>query len=157
MSIFTGEGLVNFVSTKIDIPYVFGAKPWWGPLTYQHIEYLTTLYPNTFSDNYIERISSCVGKVCTDCSGLICWYTGVSISSCHMYEQAVKRYIINVTDVSVIKKGCILWKLGHVGVYIGNGECIEAMGVEYGTLKTRLQERDFTHWLMLKDFDYDCC
>ena len=155
MSIFTGEELVEFVSEKIGIHYVFGVKPWWGVLTYRHIEYLVALYPDIFSEDYLKLMSPCIGKICTDCSGLICWYTGVAISSTQMYEQASERHEIDMVDISNIKKGCILWKPGHVGVYIGNGECIEARGVKYGTLKTSLQERYFTHWLMLQDFVYD--
>ena len=30
---------------------------------------------------------------------------------------------------------------GHMGIYIGNGEVIEARGTKYGVIKTKLKER----------------
>ena len=35
---------------------------------------------------------------------------------------------------------------GHVGVYIGNGDVIEARGTAYGVVKTRLSNRSWTYW-----------
>jgi hypothetical protein len=37
--------------------------------------------------------------------------------------------------------GVILWKSGHVGVYIDNGEAIEAKGFSYGIVKTKAKGR----------------
>ena len=40
---------------------------------------------------------------------------------------------------------CVRYK-GHVGVYIGNNEVIEARGADYGVVKTKLSERGWTDW-----------
>ena len=34
-----------------------------------------------------------------------------------------------------------VWRSGHIGVYVGNGEVIEAMGTAYGVVHTHLAER----------------
>ena len=51
--------------------------------------------------------------------------------------------------------GLAVWKPGHIGVYIGNGEVIEAMGTKYGVVKTQLQGRGWTHWLEIPYIAYE--
>lgn len=51
--------------------------------------------------------------------------------------------------------GLAVWKQGHIGVYIGNGEVIEAMGTKYGVVKTQLEGRGWTHWLEIPYINYD--
>ena len=51
--------------------------------------------------------------------------------------------------------GLAVWKPGHIGVYIGNGEVIEAMGTKYGVVKTQLEGRGWTHWLEIPYIKYD--
>ncbi len=50
--------------------------------------------------------------------------------------------------------GLMLWRNGHVGIYIGNDEVIEARGVEYGVVKTRLADRNWTRWFIHPDLAY---
>ena len=42
--------------------------------------------------------------------------------------------------------GLLVFKSGHVGVYIGGGYVIEAAGHKYGVIKTKLKERPFKKW-----------
>ena len=51
--------------------------------------------------------------------------------------------------------GLAVWCNGHIGVYIGGGEVIEAMGTKYGVVRTKLAERNFTHWLQVPGISYD--
>lgn len=51
--------------------------------------------------------------------------------------------------------GLAVWKSGHIGVYIGNGEVIEAMDTRYGVVKTKLQGRGWIHWLEVPGIKYD--
>ena len=50
--------------------------------------------------------------------------------------------------------GLAVWKSGHIGVYIGNGEVIEAMGTNYGVVRTDLAERNWTAWLEIPYIQY---
>ena len=45
--------------------------------------------------------------------------------------------------------GIIVHKSGHVGVYVGNGEVVEARGFDYGVVKTKLKERPWEDWFYL--------
>ena len=51
--------------------------------------------------------------------------------------------------------GLAVWKQGHIGVYIGNGYVIEAMGTKYGVVKTQLAGRNWSHWLKIPGIHYD--
>lgn len=51
--------------------------------------------------------------------------------------------------------GLAVWRSGHIGVYVGNGEVIEAMGTAYGVVRTKLAERSWTAWLEIPYISYD--
>ena len=50
--------------------------------------------------------------------------------------------------------GLMLWKDGHVGVYIGGGYVIEAMGTKYGVVKTEVEGRGWSGWCKLPYLTY---
>ena len=45
--------------------------------------------------------------------------------------------------------GILLFKSGHVGVYVGNGYAVEAQGFAYGVVKTKVSKRPWTEWAYL--------
>ena len=51
--------------------------------------------------------------------------------------------------------GLAVWRSGHIGVYVGDGEVIEAMGTAYGVVRTKLAERSWTAWLEIPYISYD--
>ncbi len=153
MSKLTGKGLAKFVKSKLGIPYVYGAKGSYGKLTQAHLNSLILAYPNVFTNIYITKARKLVGKVCTDCSGLPAWYTGKNIGSYQLYKSASERHPISTIEQAPV--GAILWKSGHVGVYIGGGYCIEAKGIDFGTVKSEVAKTKFTHWLLFDYIDYD--
>ncbi len=42
--------------------------------------------------------------------------------------------------------GILVFKQGHVGIYIGGGKVIEARGYNYGVVETDLKERNWQNW-----------
>jgi hypothetical protein len=50
--------------------------------------------------------------------------------------------------------GLGVWHDGHVGIYVGNGEVIEAMGTRYGVVKTTLPSARWTAWFAVPWIDY---
>lgn len=50
--------------------------------------------------------------------------------------------------------GVLVFMNGHVGVYIGNGEVIEARGHLYGVVKTKIKDRPWTEWGKLRWLEY---
>jgi peptidoglycan hydrolase-like protein with peptidoglycan-binding domain len=154
MNKLTGVGLVKFVSTKLNTPYVYGAKGLYGAFSQGQLDSLIKSYPSMYTNSYITKAKKFVGKVCTDCSGLISWYTGKNIGTAQMYSTASKRGLIK--DVSRAPIGAVLWKSGHVGVKIDDTYCIEAKGINYGTIKSKISDTKWTHWLLFEDLmSYD--
>lgn len=74
-----------------------------------------------------------------DCSGLTKWcYEQIGINIDHQSEAQGNAYCTkNATEAEI---GDIVWRSGHVGIYIGNGQTIEAMnpekGIQYGSLSS---------------------
>ena len=67
-----------------------------------------------------------------------------------MFDAAtVKGTIDTIPEVP----GLAVWQDGHIGIYIGNGEVIEAMGTEQGVVKTTLPS-GWTHWLEIPYISY---
>lgn len=142
----TANGLVSFAWSKLGTNYVYGMKG--VVMTKSKYDYLKSRYPSYVRDTDVNK----VGTVCVDCSGLISWYTGVSRGSSQHKSNATK--VLSISQINQAVPGCALWRSGHIGIYIGNGQCIEARGSAYGTVLTNVSERDFTHILWLKDIDY---
>jgi len=51
--------------------------------------------------------------------------------------------------------GLAVWMNGHIGVYIGNGEVIEAMSSQRGVVQTKLKGRGWQLWLKIPSLEYD--
>lgn len=153
MAKLTGKGLAEHSISKLGTPYVYGAKGKDGPLTNSRLNSLAISYPNMFSSLYITKARRFIGQVCTDCSGLISWYTGKKIGSYQMYSSASKRGLIK--DVDKAPVGAVLWRSGHVAVKIDDTYCIESKGINYGTVKTKIKDTKFTHWLLFDYIAYD--
>lgn len=142
----TNIGLVEFVKTKLGTPYVYGMKG--AVMTLANFNYLQERYGiKVVWNSDIKK----VGKVCVDCSGLISWYTGKLKGSTQYMVESDAQPIGTITSAPI---GVAVWRQGHIGVYIGNGEIIEARGSAYGVVRTKVKERDFTHWFRLKDITY---
>ena len=86
----TGQGLADFAEGRIGTPYFYGAKISHGILTEEFVQELHEKLPDLVTDDYVERArqQGQVGKVNTDCSGLIGAYLGVELSSAQMYAVA---------------------------------------------------------------------
>ena len=144
------NGLIEFCKSKIGTPYVYGAKG--EVLTEQRLQVLVSQNPSMYTSQYIKKARRFLGQHCTDCSGLISWYTGIVRGSYNYHDTAVNKVPIGALDESMI--GWALWKPGHIGIYIGNGYCVEAKGIDYGTIKSRVRDTAWQKVLKLCDIDY---
>lgn len=142
----TGEELVAFAKSKLGVPYVYGMKG--KVMTEALYDSLKKNYGNLVWDSDRQKI----GKVCCDCSGLISWATGIIRSSQNYHDTALEIEPIATIDKAPI--GAAVWRKGHIGIYIGNGEYIAEDGSAYGCRINKLRNAGFTHWLKLKDIDY---
>lgn len=146
----TVAGLIEHCKSKLGTPYVFGAKG--EILTKAGLDRLARENPGTYTSAYKTKASKFVGQHCTDCSGLISWYTGRIRGSWDYKESADKAIGIDRLDETMV--GWALWKPGHIGVYIGDGWCIEAKGINYGTIESKVSSTAWQEVLKLHDIDY---
>lgn len=142
----------------------------WGTygqvLTPELLQYKLTQYPDGVG-KYADFIrANWLGRHTADCVGLIKGYGWLStdtmtidygthgmpdVGANEMYYSATRKgKIATMPDTP----GLAVWKAGHIGVYIGNGEVVEAMGTKYGVVKTQLEGRGWTHWLEIPYIDY---
>ena len=99
-----------------------------------------------------------LGVRTADCVGLIkgySWYdidTGEiryatngmpDVSADQLYARATEKGSMSTMPEI---PGLILHFQGHVGIYIGDGYAIEAMGTRYGVVKTAVASRNWTGW-----------
>lgn len=124
-------------------------------------------YPSGVRDKEALIREKWLGGRTVDCVGLIKSYGWLDPASMRInygsngmpdigadamyYNAQVKGSIDTIPEVP----GLAVWHSGHIGVYIGNGEVIEAMGTAYGVVKTKLNERNWTAWLEIPYIIYD--
>lgn len=152
MAKITNKQLISYVKTMLGHPYWYGC---FGQISTKKLyNSKKAQYPDMYK---WECPSSQLNKRVFDCVGLIkgaIWsganpdttpkYTkSQDVSADGMYNKAtVKGKIADIPDV----KGLIVYKKGHVGVYIGDGKVIEAKGHAYGVVKTALKGSYWTNY-----------
>ncbi len=158
----TGKGLVKYAKAQLGKPY------WWGTFGQVASQSLLNaqrrMYPDCYTAGDFPRQ---FGQKVHDCCGLIKGYRwcdtpdssprydgSQDVSAAGLFRQC-SRYgsIGTMPDVPGV---CVFRSdLGHVGVYIGGGKVIEAIGHAYGVVETDLHRRNWSLWGMPNWIDYD--
>lgn len=148
----TGKELANYAISCIGTPYFYGAKM--EIMTLAKMLSIQSRYPSRVTQAYINKAitKGMVNKKCTDCSGLIGAPRKKQISSAALYETASER--LPISKLASFPVGAVLWKSGHVGVYIGGGYCVEAKGIDYGTIKSKVSATKWEYGLLFSDIQY---
>lgn len=102
-----------------------------------------------------------LGKRTADCVGLIKgygWYDSASgeimVGTNGMMDVGANATVKGTIDTIPEVPGLAVWVDGHIGIYIGNGEVIEAMNTLRGVTRTQLAGREWTHWLQIPYISY---
>ena len=151
----TGIGLVDYARSKVGTPYFYGSKM--KALTETFMQTMHKQYPSVVTLIYMAKARSKgqVGKICTDCSGLIGGYREKQIGSAQLYQTAYTRLPIN--EWEHFANGVVLWRSGHVGVFFWDGntpKVIEAKGINYGTVISDFDKSKWTNGLTFSDMEY---
>lgn len=170
---FTNLGLLAYAESMLEYrsPYWYGT---YGNLASEQL-YISKSkqYPDqynkwskaSFRDQYGKKVHDCIGLIkgykmnptlgddgyVKDPLALSKYIPQYDISA-NMLEAKAKEKgpISSIPEI----KGLIVWKSGHVGVYVGNGWVIEERGHTYGTVKTKVSDRPWTKWLKDPDIKY---
>ena len=165
----TNKGLVDYVKIALAQGWVY----WYGTTGVLCTEDLLSRkakqYPAHYTEARMPKYHQHIAqkKHCADCINLIKGYmwldeeTGrqaYASNGCPdtnangMYQIAkIKGPITTMPEVP----GVCLHKNGHAGVYIGNGEVIEAKGFAYGIVKTPLASGLWEHWYYMPGMVYN--
>lgn len=179
---FTNEHFMAFCLKMVGQPYWFGTCAYRctsGLLTKK-----TEQYPSAYTDIRQSRYKQDIAqkKVCADCIGGLKGYmwsgggkgvlesigTGSSFTtkyqsngcpdkgadSMFAYAKAQGMDWGTIDTIPEIP-GIALYKSGHVGYHLGGGELIEWRGFAYGCVRSKLKDRNFTHWYKLPFIQYD--
>ena len=157
----TGKGLAEYALAQLGRPY------WWGcfgqvasaALYEQKKKQYPAWYTAAdFPSQYRKKVHDCVGLIkgylwCDGPDGSPQYNAAQDLAVDGLYKKCGRR-----GDIGSIpeKPGvCVFMaNMGHVGVYIGGGEVVEAMGHAYGVVKTRLAGRGWAYWGMPGWIDY---
>jgi hypothetical protein len=154
----TAKGLVEFANRALAEKwgYVYGTFGW--KLTTQMINQKLVQYP---SQNRPKEaiIRSMLGNHVVDCVGLIKAYLWedenkvvrydpiTDLSANGMFNRSKSLKLLSGT-VSTIPEipGLLVWMGGHIGIYVGNGQVIEANYGKNQVVKTPLTGRGSSRW-----------
>lgn len=156
----TAIGLAEYAKAMLGKPYWYGTfgntstEELYNTKRKQYPKYYTA---RDFVKQYNQRVHDCVGLI----KGYLWSETTTSTpkynasqdkSADGMYSASKEKGSIDTIPEIV---GLLVWRKGHIGVYIGNGYVIEARGHSYGVVKTRLKDRNFTNWCKCPYITYE--
>ena len=123
-------------------------------------------YPDEVGD-YAEFIeANWVGGRTADCIGLIkgySWFnseTGQIVYATNgMPDIGADAMYANATEKGTIDTlpeipGLAIWREGHIGVYVGDGQVIHASSTTVGVIQTSVAAGTWTHWLKVPYINY---
>lgn len=170
---FTNIELVDYVEQVYLRKWVY----WYGtvgyPCTLDLYKNKRKQYPKYYTDareaGYMADIKA--GATCCDCVGMIksfFWKDG-DIDAATRYDGEGKR--TGCPDVSANGMidlcqdkgpiaslpevpGLVVWRSGHIGVYVGGGYTIEARGFAYDVQKRKLTDGTWAKWGRLPFLEY---
>ena len=161
-SMKTGKGLAEYAIAQLGKPY------WWGTFgqtaTPALLQQKRAQYPDyyqalDFNSQFGQKVHDCVGLVkgyrwCDTPDSEPTYVGSQDVAVSGLYNQCGRKGTLsNMPDIPGV---CVFQAdMGHVGVYIGDGYVVEAMGHAYGVVKTELHKRNWSLWGMPAWLSYD--
>ncbi len=159
----TGTELARLCKTQEGAAYIWGGLG--HRITQGHIDKLSALYPKVFTKEYREKCQKNIGKLGYDCVGLAKHFlwgnAGDGIlrhyeAATDVGADALYNFCVEKGKISALPEleGLLLHRSGHVGIYLGGGELVEARGIDHGVVISKLPARDFQNWGKLLGVEY---
>ena len=147
----TNTGLVEYAKAQLGRPY------WMGTFGQFATEWLYNYNKGRLPAYYTDKdFPSQYGQKVHDCIGLIKGYLwSITPDDVPQYNpnqdvdaDTMRNLCREKGVISTLPEipGVLVFAPSHVGVYIGNGEVIEARGHRYGVVKTKVKDRSWTAW-----------
>ena len=158
--------------------YIYGAAGilWTKAKQQQKVDYMVNKYGTSWQknseakqDNYYSAAvygDKWIGHYVADCSGMFAWaFKQLGGAIAHGSNSIYDRYCTSkgkITDEirKSMKPGTAVFtgdasKHGHIGLYVGDGKCIEASGTIAGVCVSNLSAGKWTYWGELKNVSYE--
>ena len=157
----TGQGLAEYALAQLGRPY------WWGcfgqladgALYAQKKKQYPAYYTAAdFQSQYGQKVHDCVGLIkgylwCGSADGYPRYNAAQDVAVEGLYRKCSRKG--SITTLPDTPGVCVFMaNMGHVGVYIGNGEVVEAMGHAYGVVRTKVAGRGWAYWGMPEWIEY---
>lgn len=175
---FKASEFVAFVLSMVGMPYWYGTCVY--ICSSSLLKSKSKQYPSHYGSSRTATYEKAIAarKVCADCIGLIkgfFWTNGGKgvLEYINGGEKFTNKYGSNgcpdkgansmltwlkskgckhgTIDTLPDVPGILLFKKGHVGVYVGGGWAVEAQGFAYGIVKTEVSKRPWTEWAYLPE------
>ncbi len=139
----------SLLSNQAPTWYMYGVNG--QRITESLIQIKKKQYPKQYTDDKIKILRTKIGKIGYDCSSIADVFTG--------QDKSADGWLANATEKGPIETipelpGVTVHYPGHMGVYIGNGEVVEARGTNYGIVKTKLKDRPWKNWAKMPGIEY---
>jgi len=159
----TNIGLVEYCEAQVGRPYWFGT---FGQMASEHLydlkrrQYPRMYVSSDFPSQYGRKVHDCVGLIKgymwtmgpDSVSPQYCSNGMSDVSADMLFTRCKKKSTVMAQMPDI--PGIAVFMRGHVGVYVGNGEVIEARGHAYGVVKTQLKARKWQKWAFLPFIQY---
>ena len=162
----------------------WGQKVWTQTLQNQKVNYMVTNYGEDWKNSDAAKADKYyysakdgkkwIGHYVADCSGLFRWaYDKLGQKIAHNSNTIWASYCSKKgdlkngkrTDGMELRPGTAVfvkkktssgsYNRSHIGLYIGNGEVIEASGTNAGVVKSSITNKKWVEWGELKAVNYD--
>lgn len=150
----TGKGLAEYAAAQLGNPYWYGTfgqtagAELLAEKTKQYSKHYTSARMSQYKSQFGKRVYDCVGLI----KGYL-WSDSASSKPAYAISQDVSANGMLAAcrekggiDTLPDEEGVLVFRDGHVGVYIGSGYLIEAKGFSYGVVKTALKKQSWVHW-----------
>lgn len=161
----TNIGLAEYAKKALQEKWGYVRGTFGYILTMQLFQEKLKQYPGYVEPFKNFILNNWIGKRTADCVGLIksyIWHNdgkitynpATDVNADTMFRLAKKKGTIGTIPEIL---GLCVYKKGHIGVYIGNGQVIESRGTKYGVVQTPLRggnANTWTHWLKCPYIEY---
>lgn len=144
----TGVELAVFALSTVGAPYMYGVNGW--EITDALIAQKAKQYPAQYTPEKIAHLRKQRGKIAYQCNSYLSIYLDRERSANGWRSAGVGGSIGSIPELA----GVSVHFNGHMGIYIGNGQVVEARGTFYGVVITKLNERPWTSWRKQPEIDY---
>lgn len=144
----TGAELALFAISTVGAPYMYGVNG--QIITQALIDEKIEQYPAQYTPEKVAHLRKQRGKIAYQCNSYLSMYLDRERSANGWRSAGTGGSIETIPE----QPGISVHYNGHMGIYIGNGQVVEARGTFYGVVITALNARPWQVWRKQPEINY---